>query len=361
MRRLVRGAAFVITVGLGSGGNPAGAYRLYDNGALDYIVGSDQAIRWSAEAWGPGQTLVWQVEDGPDWPLLFDSTQDIVPLAERALAAWSEVPTADISWRMAGVVEPGEGPRFGDSANRVFFDGESGIGGAVIWWVRNHALDSWEIMECDVGIPGYWVDWVDEDADAATRNVPLFLLKEFGHCFGLGRAALPPGSIGLRASAEDSSRQYFTSSAVWLPWPAMSWWRRPDSLSPSSDDRVGASLLRPRTGWPSSVGALSGTLEMEGQPVPYAHVYALRRSGGGEMRHPVGAFANAGGEFLIEGLPPGDYLLWAHPIRFFHQHWPLIEGGGATDMKDTVLMHPVRVEAGAVTGGIAIPMRRGRR
>ena len=111
------------------------------------------------------------------------------------------------------------------------------------------------------------------------------------------------------------------------------------------DDQVGASLLRPITGWLSGTGTVAGFLEAEGEPVPYAHVYAVRRTPGG-MRDPVGAFANARGEFLIEGLPPGDYVLWAHPIRYHWNQRPLIQDDAETDVKDTVLTHPVRVEAG---------------
>ena len=134
-------------------------------------------------------------------------------------------------------------------------------------------------------------------------------------------------------------------------------WRWPASLAP--DDRVGASLLRPRAGWIETTGSLSGVLESGGDPVAYAHVWALRRSADG-MRDPVGAFANAEGEFRIEGLAPGDYALWAHPIRWRWDQRPLIENGANTDLKDAVPAHPLRVAAGRVTGGIVIPMRRGR-
>ena len=94
--------------------------------------------------------------------------------------------------------------------------------------------------------------------------------------------------------------------------------------------------------------------------MPYAHVYALRRTRDG-MRDPVGAFANGRGEFLIEGLPPGDYVLWAHPIRYYWLQWPLIQDDAETDVRDAVLAHPVRVEAGGITDRITIPLQRGRK
>ena len=94
--------------------------------------------------------------------------------------------------------------------------------------------------------------------------------------------------------------------------------------------------------------------------MPYAHVYALRLTPDG-MRDPVGAFTNARGEFLIEGLPPGDRFLWAHPINDWWDHAPLLLEGAETNVKDTFLPLPIRVEAGRVTDGITIPMQPGRR
>ena len=358
LRRLGFSAACALTLGLGSSNDRAEAYLFYDNGALDYIVPASGAIRWAADAWGPGRTLVWEIEDGPDWPLLLDhSAEDFGVYVEEALSVWSGIPTADISWRLSGVVEQLEEPRFGDSHNRVFFDVEDGISGAAAWWIRNRDLQVWEIAECDVGMPEYWLTWLEEnedvDADDLRRWAIRFLNQEFGHCLGLHEPTEFPGSNRLRIStAEDDHDWYWTP--VWRPGSVMRSWE-----SPSPDDQVGASLLRPITGWLSGTGTVAGFLEAEGEPVPYAHVYALRRTPGG-MRDPVGAFANGRGEFLIEGLGPGDYVLWAHPIRYHWHQWPLIQDNAEVDVKDAVLAHPIRVEAGRTTDGITMVMRRGR-
>lgn len=349
-------AALLIVLGLGLNRNHAEAYRLYDNGALDSIVAASEAIRWSVDAWAPGTTLIWEIETGPDWSLLLDSdAQDFEPLARAALSAWSEIRTADISWRLAGVRDPSGVSRFGDSRNQVFFDAASGISGTAARWVRNRTTGTWEIAECDIGIPPWWVDWLEggADADDLRRRSIGFLIQETGHCLGLGRAAEVPAPGQLRISG--TGNRYWGRTEVWRPFPAMTYW----FASLAEDDRVGASLLRPRAGWTSRVGAITGVLESDGAPVPYAHVYALRRTASG-LREPVGAFANARGEFLIEGLPPGDYALWAHPIRFYWRRRPLIWQGAETDVKDTLALHPVQVNRRRVTSGIRITMRRGR-
>ena len=360
--------AIVAALGLGPGEDSAEAYRLYDNGATDYIVGSDEALRWSEDAWGPGATLVWEIEDGADWSLLFDAGTNVAPIIEEALAMWSGIETADISWRLAGVANPAEDTsRFGDSRNRVFLERRlSGDrvrydAGAHIWWVRNPTRSAWEVTECDVGLPWDW--WLEDDLSRRTdldsddlhRQISQYAAREFGHCLGLGHAVWYPGTRRLRTTPNDDDG-FWRRGGAWEdrgPFMANRW--EPLAL----DDRVAASLLRPRARWRGTVGSLSGVLVSDGAPVPYAHVYAIRQTESG-MREPVGAFANREGAFLIEGLPRGDYILWALPIRNYSSHSRLIQAGAATDVRDALALHPVRVDPGRVTDGITITMRRGR-
>ena len=372
----IRSATFALAVatvsvlGLGPSDDPAEAYLLYDNGALDYIVGSDEGLRWSEEAWGPRETLLWELEDGADWSLLFDAADDVAPIIEEALAMWSGIETADISWQLAGVADPVEDTsRFGDSRNHVFLERRrSGDHvwyyiGAHIWWVRNPARSAWEVTECDVGLP--WHLWLDDDLLGPRRRSGLdsddvrsmlrMAAREFGHCLGLGPAVQFPGTRRLRTTPSDDDGFWRRGGAWEERAPFMGNYWEPLSL----DDRVAASLLRPRAGWRGTVGSLSGVLESDGASVPYAHVYAIRQTGSG-MREPVGAFSNREGEFVIEGLPRGDYILWALPIRYYWNHSRLIQAGAATDVKDALALHPVRVDPGRVTDGITITMRRGR-
>lgn len=369
-RWLAPSLAVVAVFGIGAGGSRTEAYRFYDNGGLDFIVGSDQALRWSADAWGPGRTRVWEIEDGEDWSLLFDSAEDMRPLLEEALGIWSGIETADISWRVSGVASfSEETPRFGDSRSRVFLERRewrssegdyrySYRSGAFLWWVRNPARSAWELTDCDVGLPWHW--WLDDalepdvELDEVRDTIVRFAAETFGRCLGVSDGAPFPGRPWFRRTA-GGDEHIRGSRHIWPLGPLMhNYWREL-----SEDDRAAASLLRPRPGWRSSVGSVSGRLELEGASAPYVHVYAIRSTAGG-MRDPVGAFANVRGEFLIEGLPPGEYILWALPLRYDWNHHHLVLEGAATDLKDAVVAHPVRVEAGRVTDGIEIPMRSGR-
>ena len=132
----------------------------------------------------------------------------------------------------------------------------------------------------------------------------------------------------------------------------------------TADDRIGASLLRPQPGWRARTGSLAGRLVFEdGTPLPYGHVWAIQRDGT-SLRASAGGFSNGEGQFLIEGLPPGDYVLWSHPILSISSLAPFFGEEGATgalDLDDAIWPHLVRVEAGAVTSGPEIRMRKGRR
>ena len=131
----------------------------------------------------------------------------------------------------------------------------------------------------------------------------------------------------------------------------------PDGLA--ADDVVGASLLRPARGWQRATGSLSGSIRRDGEPAPYAHVWALPMDGD-PLRDRVGAFSDGQGAFVIEGLRPGDYALWAQPISRQRAHPSLIVGGPLTDFDDMLSVLPIRVQAGQATGDLELAMWRGR-
>ena len=195
--------AMVAALGVASNDDRAEAYLLLDGGALDYIVPASEAIRWSADVWGPGQTLVWEIEDGPDWELLPGGAQGFVPVVEEALAVWSTIETADISWRLAGVVEASATrPALPDGRSRVSFEATNHhpLWGAELWWRRNRTADAWEITECNVGLPfnlpeGFLDPGFTEDE--LRQQTISFLLKEMGRCLGLRSGALPPAWSGI--------------------------------------------------------------------------------------------------------------------------------------------------------------------
>lgn len=341
-------ALFAAAAGGGAFGS-AEAYRLYDRGAADSVVTSAEAISWAPEVWGPGQELEWFPESQPEWEAAFgdaDREGSVTSVIGRALAVWSSIPGADIRWVEAATAAPFAGRWNRDASNRVFFSA-AGDEGAGVWFSRSEARQVWEISECDVALPS-WLAEGDWDPEFLESLATAALTEAFGACLGLGPSAEPPTSASVRV--EEPETDDFASRIS-------GFWNSPRVDRPLWNSRfdwaVGAALLRPRAGWLETVGAISGALEAEGEPLPYAHVWAFR-IGEGVLTDPVGAFSNRAGEFLIEGLPPGRYLLWAHPIDAdFHR---LLGAGGRTDVSDVLRMLPVRVTAGEAADGIVLTL-----
>jgi len=349
------------------------AYVLFDNGATDWVVGSEDALRWDPDVWPPGGTLHWEIEDAPGWNDLFGSLNALSDVVDEALSDWSEISTADIRWEVAGFSDADAGRR--DSMNQVYLRrplstlGRNSANFGASWTTVHvwFALDTsgarpvWQLTECDVGLDesrmeDYKEKYASDNPDRFGNAVHWPLSWAFQTCLGLGDSGNYPGSRHIRESELDSfdaaarRRHYYDSprqqSAVFT-------WEGPDRS-------VGASLLRPRSGWLATVGSVSGSLSVDGEPVAYAQVWAIRHETGGGTAPPIGAYSNRSGEFLIEGLESGNYVLWAHPAHYARLTTGFPLAGATIDVRDAVLLGAVRIRAGRVTSGISIPMEAGR-
>ena len=326
------------------------------------IVGSEEAARWSPDVWGPGDTLVWEIAPDPEFEVYFDAWQGVLPLIEQALAAWSDPLSAAISWRvvLGGDEVDGVGKR--DGRNTIYWT--DGAWAADLWWDRS-STNRWELRECDVSLGNEWVDIPEgEDPKDYERRrqslqTPAFggLVHHFGHCLGLTHAGALSVVEGRGVSRFGSRRWVHPHDTV---MSYGSWWRSDEAGYVTHDDVVGASLLRPADGWKR--GSISGVLDLPGEEAArYAHVWALPVDGD-PLRDRVGAFTNRDGAFLIEGLRPGNYALWAQPMMIpIGQFVENLTEDPVFDLQDTVLGRPVRVRAGGTTGGVEIPVRRGRK
>jgi len=77
----------------------------------------------------------------------------------------------------------------------------------------------------------------------------------------------------------------------------------------AADDVAAISLLYPRPQFQSATGAIAGRVALAGDGVGLASVVALPPRG-----QAVSTLTNPDGTYRIDGLPPGDYYLYAHPL-----------------------------------------------
>ena len=323
------------------GGGPASAYRFFRaerEGSL--IPRSDAAQRWTSSAWGPGDSLAWQVLDGPDWSPHFANAAEALPAIEAGINVWNSVPTADIRFRSDGVTSR-SGER--DGRNLILVLVGPGASHARRWQTQN-PRGTWETEECDVVLSG---EALAAMADEASSRRLHTLVHEFGHCIGLNHAAQVPTQL-----------YSLTGSSVWQKDPTMSAAHITDN-NIATDDALGASLLRPAPGWLRTTGSISGTLTLDGEPAPFMSVHVLRNDGG-RARASVQVFSDEEGGFLAEGLAPGEHLLWIHPLRFLGAHPSLVERGVLTSQYDLLDPRPIGVRAGEETPVGEFALRSGR-
>ena len=347
-RRVTRSG--VVVAGLLLAVGSAQGYRFFERSDWPRdrrILRAEDALRWSPEVWCPGETLVWEIAPHPDFEALFDSPEGFRPFLERAALAWSAVPTADISWRIAGIGEATEdGDPSKDQRNRVLMDADAPQAYGRVWSERS-SNGIWPIHECDVGLSSRFAR-LPEDLEPEAkpgyrereREVAVnVLVHEMGHCLGLAHSGAMSFLHGWRHRRDPVMSYGYTRGLF-------------------QDDIVGASLLRPAAGWQESTGSVSGILQLAGEPIPHAQVWALP-AGAQALEDRIGAFSDASGEFHLEGLAPGHYALWVQPIHQLDAHRRLAPEP-PPDLDETVSGGLVRVVAGSAVEGVEITLRQGR-
>ena len=326
------------------GSSPGWGYRFYRSFDQDSrIPRSDTARSWRATVWGPGDTLVWHVLNDPLWQPHFSGPEEVLPLVEESLDTWARISSADVRWHAQGILS-GEQVR-GDGRNTVSVVETEDYAGQARRWSRRRRGGPWETEECDVVLS---TDYLERLAGSNDNRLNT-LLHEFGHCLGLRHAATTPT---IRWDWR------WTNSSVWQKDPQMSYGRDIDSAL-AEDEVIGASLLRPARGWHQTTGSVSGRVLRETGPAIFVSVHVLRNEGG-RARPAVQVFTDEEGRFLAEGLAPGEYVVWIHPMFRHDAHSALLSAGAVMDARDLLLARRHRVRRGQETPAGEFTLIRGR-
>jgi len=113
----------------------------------------------------------------------------------------------------------------------------------------------------------------------------LTIVHEFGH------------ALGLQHTLTSSVMSTQVTAAVTKAAPL------------AADDIAGISLLYPANGFPSGTGSITGIVSLGGNGVNLASVVALSTNGTA-----ISALTNPDGTFRIDGIAPGQYYVYAHPL-----------------------------------------------
>ncbi len=240
----------------------------------------------------PGRTVQFFIADTTPQLLPGDSLVSLHSQIRLAAKVWNDVDTSDLRLAFGGMRSAVSPISFTPSIEVTFDDlppGTLAYGGPQV--VEDGGPNSLQafvpILRSVVALPRNFSNVQSSPCPCPSYSEGFFgtLVHEFGHTLGLQHSM----TSGVMATALTRG---VTKSRPLAP-----------------DDIAGISSLYPTRAFQANFGAVSGRVTVQGAGLAYASVVAMSPSGAA-----VSSVTNPDGTYRIEGIPPGQYLVYAQPL-----------------------------------------------
>src|ERR1051325_589262 len=236
----------------------------------------------------PNKTVTFYVTDtGPALYPANDSFASVLSQIRQAALAWNAISTSDLRVAFGGVYSAGTPQN--TPGGQVIFEqlppGILGLGG-VSSKADISASPNSSFYPIITSLMHLTRDLTQSPGPSYTDFFFLDVVHEMGHALGLQHT--------FTSSAMSQATTRATSMARII----------------DADDIAGISVLYPNSSFAGQFGSISGrVLYNNGQPVHLASVVAIRSGAS-----PVSGFTNPDGSYRIDGIPPGSYFVYTHPL-----------------------------------------------
>jgi len=233
----------------------------------------------------PNKTVYFQISNlGPDQLAQGDSFASMISQIRAAAKVWNDVDSSDLRLAFGGL-ESASTAQTTPGIDVIFDDLPPGV-----------------LAQSGITKTGDLVNGPNGQFFPASRSL-MRLRKDYStqpsylEAFFLTVAHEFGHTLGLQHELTGSLMSTQTTRGVTKSKPL------------TADDIAGISVLYPAKSFLQSTGSISGTVRLNGTGVNLASVVAISVAGPA-----VGTLTNPDGTFRMDGIPPGQYYIYAHPL-----------------------------------------------